>query len=80
MPINIEWNLNITKKTRLKYDEILTELDLIRCKIFSTRYVHIDEVTDARTSPIFYTLFMGYEEESLQILTEANKLYEVSRW
>ena len=80
MPINIEWNLNITKKTRLKYDEILNELDLIRCKIFSTRYVHIDEVTDARTSPIFYTLFMGNEEESLQILNEANKLYEVSRW
>lgn len=70
-------DLKITDKTIVKYNDILTELDLIRYENFGTYYYSYDSNKTTQISPNFYTLFNGCEEEASRNLEEGFNWYEI---
>ena len=69
-------DLKITDKTIVKYNNILTELNLIRYKNFGTYYYSYDSYKTVQLSPNFYTLFNGDEEEASRNLQEGFDWFE----
>ena len=57
-------DLGIANDTVHKYNNILVELNLIRCKNAGKWYYRADETKSKREAPMFYTLYKtGWEEE-----------------
>ena len=70
-------DLKMTDSTLIKYNKILSELDLIRYKNFGTYYYSYDKNKTTKLSPNFYTLFDGDEKAAETNLKEGFNWYKL---